>query len=214
MPTTPDEEAAWFAANTALLEEHYLRADNPRAQSGFSRGEREWERARRPIVSAIHRGGSFLDIGCASGLLMESVERWAAEAGHTVEAHGLDISAKLVALARHRLPAWAERLHVGNALDWNPPRRFDFVRTELVYVPPHLRRTYVERLLSHVVAEHGRLILCAYKGPQGVEPLAEELGGWGYPVGGLVEARDADGALLTRVVWMDLDPARPRPSVE
>jgi SAM-dependent methyltransferase len=203
MTMTPEEQAAWFAAQTALLEEHYLRADNPRAQSGFSRDEQEWERARRPVALAIHRGGTFLDIGCASGLLMESVARWAAEAGHRVEPHGLDISAKLVALARQRLPAWAEQLHVGNALDWSPPRRFDFVRTELVYVPPHLRRAYVERLLSHAVAEHGRLILCAYKGPRGVEPLAEELSGWGYTVGGPVEARDADGSLLTRVFWLE-----------
>lgn len=94
-------------------------------------------------------------------------------------------------------------IHVGNALGWSPPRRYDFVRTELVYVPAHLRGTYVERLLSHVVAEHGRLIICAYKGPRGVEPLAEELGGWGHAVGGPVEARDADGSLLTRVVWLE-----------
>lgn len=203
MPMTPDEQAAWFAERTALLEDVYLRAENPRGQSGFSRDEQGWERARRPIASALHRSGTFLDIGCANGLLMESIARWAAEAGHTVEPHGVDISAKLVALARHRLPAWAERLHVGNALDWSPPRRYDFVRTELVYVPDALRRPYVERLLSQVVAEHGRLILCAYKGPRGVEPLSEELRGWGYRPGGPVEARDPDGRVLTHVFWLD-----------
>ena len=59
------------------------------------------ERARRPIVSAIDRDGTFLDVGCANGLLMESLATWAGEEpveetlrswGYTVagEAEGVD----------------------------------------------------------------------------------------------------------------------------
>jgi hypothetical protein len=50
----------------------------------------------------------------------------------------------LVELARSRLPQWADRILVGNALRWDPPRRFDFVRTELVYVPPERKRGFVD----------------------------------------------------------------------
>jgi hypothetical protein len=45
-----------------------------------------------------------------------------------------DFSEKLAGLARERLPHWRERIFTGNALVWEPPARFDFVRTELVYV--------------------------------------------------------------------------------
>ena len=108
------------------------------------------------------RDGSFLDIGCANGLLMESVVQWAGKDGHCLEPYGLDISEKLAELARQRLPRWRDRILVGNALLWEPPKCFDFVRTEMVYVPNARRREYMERLLTRVVAPGGRLIVCSY----------------------------------------------------
>ena len=74
--------------------------------------------------------------------------------------------ARLVELARARLPAWADRVFLGDALDWEPPRRFDFVRTELVSAPPDRRRELVERLLARVVSPGGRLIVCGYGSPR------------------------------------------------
>jgi len=136
MPGTPSEQdSAWFQTETEFHERLYLRGTNPRQQSGFGRDERDWERFRRPVVAAIERSGTFLDVGCANGLLMEDVRRWAHEDGYIIEPYGLDISEKLVALARRRLPHWHERIYVGNALYWQSPFRFDYVRTELVYVP-------------------------------------------------------------------------------
>jgi len=52
---------------------------------------------------------------------------------------GLDISEKLAELARQRLPHWRNRIFVGNALFWEPPARFDLVRTELVCLRPKER---------------------------------------------------------------------------
>lgn len=57
---------------------------------------------------------------------------------------------KLVELARGRLPQWADRIFLGEALSWDPPRRFDFVRTELCYVRP---------------AREGELLKCAWREP-------------------------------------------------
>ncbi len=42
----------------------YLAGTNARQQSGFALSEADWERYRKPIVEPIHRGGSFLDVGC------------------------------------------------------------------------------------------------------------------------------------------------------
>jgi hypothetical protein len=130
---------------------------------------------------------------------------WAREDGHAVEPYGLDISAKLAALARRRLPRWRERIHVGNALHWEPPVRFDYVRTELVYVPAHRRRAYAERLLDRVVAPDGRLLVCAYGSsrPEGAraEPLVDELRDWGVTVHRVNDAvSEAHGFVVTRVV--------------
>src|SRR5262245_55917001 len=127
-------EQDFFAREQALHEARYLAGSNPRQQSGFGRDARDWERFRRPVVAPVDRDGSFFDIGCANGLLMESVVAWAREADHRIEPFGLEISEKLAGLARRRLPQWRDRIHVGNALLWEPQARFDFVRTELVYV--------------------------------------------------------------------------------
>jgi hypothetical protein len=124
-----------------------------------------------------------------------------------IEPHGIDLSPKLADVARARLPAYAERIHTGNALYWDPPRRYDFVRTEMVYVPPERRRAYVERLLSHVVANDGRLLVCSYGSsrPEGIrsEPLVDELEAWGVPIGGVADVvSEEHGYVITRVVWL------------
>jgi SAM-dependent methyltransferase len=162
------DDAAWFAGMAGIYEAAYLGAGNPRAQSGFGGCEARWEAARRPIADAIDRDGTFLDVGCASGYLLECMVGWAAP--HRIEPHGLDLVPALAELARSRLPDLTDRIFVGNALNWEPPRRFDFVRTELVYVPEARRRVFTERLLREVVAPHGRLILCGYGSPRSGVP--------------------------------------------
>jgi SAM-dependent methyltransferase len=201
---TSDEER-YFREEQAFHEAKYLAGENPRAQSGFGRDEEDWKRFRRAIMAPVRKSGSFLDIGCANGLLMETVVAWAREAGHRLDPYGLDISEKLAELARRRLPRWRDRIFVGNALFWNPPTRFDFVRTELVYVPSTRRREFVERLLEDFVAPAGRLIVCSYGSsrPEGAraEVLIDELAEWGVPIAGVYEtASEKHGFVITRVV--------------
>jgi SAM-dependent methyltransferase len=203
MLTRPERE--FFAQEQALHEAKYLAGTNPRQQSGFGRDAGDWERFRRPVVGPIDRDGTFLDVGCANGLLMESVVAWAREDGHRIEPFGLDISERLVELARRRLPQWRDRIVVGNALLWKPTMRFDFVRTELVYVPPSRRREYADRLLARFVAPGGRLIICSYGSsrPEGAraEPLVDELRAWGLPLDRVDDAMSAEhGFVITRVV--------------
>ena len=199
------DDQRYFDQELAFHEERYLVGTNPRLQSGFGRDERDWERFRRPIVAPITKDGTFLDIGCANGLLMECVACWAAEDAHLIEPYGLDISEKLAALARQRLPAWRDRIFVGNALFWDPPFTFNYVRTEMVYVPDLRRQEYLERLLGHVVAPGGRLIVCAYGSsrPEGdrIEPLLEEIQKWGFPVDNVYDVISPEhGFVITRVI--------------
>jgi SAM-dependent methyltransferase len=201
---TPDE-IRFFDEARALHESKYLAGTNPREQSGFGRDERDWERYRRVVTAPIDTDGTFLDVGCANGLLMESVVEWAADEGHVIEPFGVEISPKLAELARTRLPQWRDRIFTGNALVWMPPRKFDFVRTEAVYVPEHLRRRYTERLLADVVAPRGCLIVCSYGSsrPEGnrAEVLVDELRDWGLSITGIHDVVSPEhGFVITRAV--------------
>jgi hypothetical protein len=197
------DEEGWHAAVAAVLVPAYLAAETPWGQSGKGGDEATWEQARRPVADAIDRDGSFLDVGCASGFLMESVQRWTAERGLAVEPYGLEIARELAALARRRLPHWADRIFVGNARRWSPPRRFDFVRTGLEYAPPGRRRDLVEHLLAHVVAPRGRLIVGVYSQARDAPRTDQLAASWGFEIGGRIEAEHRDPSAAYRLFWLD-----------
>src|SRR3954449_13247422 len=133
------DEDGWHAAILAIVEPAYLGAESPQMQSGHSGDALAWEFSRRLVMDAVDRAGTFLDIGCANGLLMESVARWGVEDGHPIEPFGVDISAALAQLARDRCPQWADRIWTAHAAVWRPPRPFSYVRTGLEYVPDRSR---------------------------------------------------------------------------
>lgn len=165
-------------------------------------------RARRVIVRAIGRDGTFLDIGCANGHLMETLQAWCREDGRETEPYGLDASRKLAGLARRRLPRWADRFFVGDAMAWDPPMRFDFVRTELDYVEEGDRPRYIGRLLEGFVKPGGRLVVCSYgtmsTNREPCEPVGDLLRWWGFGVAGEADAADSGGVLFTRIAWVDV----------
>jgi GNAT superfamily N-acetyltransferase len=156
------DQADWHARMTDLIVPAYLAGDNPRAQSGYGGTEADWRQARGLVADAVSRSGTFLDIGCASGLLMESVTDWCGAHGLTIEPYGVDIAPELVALARARLPAWAARIFSGNAANWQPDQRFDVVRTGHDYVPRGRLSHLLAHLLNAVVAPGGLLLVGPY----------------------------------------------------
>ena len=202
------DEAEWYRRVAAVITPAYLAEEDPRAQSGFSGDQAHWKHARELIADAIGGDGTFLDVGSASGYLMECMHRWARVRGQVIKPYGLDIAPELADLARSRLPRWADRIYVGNAIDWVPPMRFDFVRTGLEYVPKRRQRDLVKRLLEYVVSPGGRPIIGPTKeAAPGIpdEPSLEELlVGWGFPIDGKSERlHDYDQRFLRRVVWID-----------
>ena len=135
------DEEGWHQAMADLVVPAYLAGANPRAQSGHSGDAERWESARRLLLDAVERPGSFLDIGCANGHLMECLHAWAAEDGIELEPWGLEISVELAELARRRLPHWRDQIAVGDALDWRPPRRFSTSARISTTFRPHAVRS-------------------------------------------------------------------------
>jgi len=198
------DDDGWHRAMAELIVPAYLAAGDERGGSGHTGTAEDWEHSRGIVADAVDRGGSFLDVGCANGLLMESVARWAAAKGHAIEPYGLDISSELAEVARARLPRWADRIQVGNALGWRPPRRFDFVRTGLEYVPRPRRRELVAWLLDEVVAPSGRLIIGKYNEETDDPAIERALVEWGFTISGRAERRHAsEPRIRYRVVWID-----------
>ena len=195
------DEPGWHAAIQALIVPAYLGADTPWGQSGAGGDAARWRAKRRVLLRAVDRDGDLLDIGCANGYLMESLHAWAAGVGTAVEPYGLDLSPELAALARRRLPHWADRIWVGNALHWVPPRRFDYVRTGLEYVPAHRRADLLGHLMEHAVGR--RLIVGVFTEETGRRALEGEVAAYGYPVAGRYESAHEDPRVARRLFWID-----------
>jgi SAM-dependent methyltransferase len=197
------DEEGWHRAVAKVVVPAYLAGANPRAQSGFSSDEAAWEQARRPLLQALDRGGTFLDIGCANGYLMECVQLWAAIEGIALEVYGLEISPELAELARRRLPQWRARIWTGNAYDFKPPTTFDFVRTGLDYVPPSRRQEFVRRLLTSYLNPGGRLIIGMYTELRTETPIEQEVSEWGNAIAGRFEMAHPDQRAVRRAFWID-----------
>ncbi len=188
----------YFEALREAVTEFYL-ADpsNPYQQAGRSSGAERWQETRGCFMEALHHDGDFMDIGCANGLLLETLISWAAEIGIRVRPHGLDFVPELIELARNRFPNDRDSFSVGNAFDWAPTRRYDFVRTNLEYVPSADWSEFVRRQ-SLAVAPGGRLIVCQYRNQDepSIDPgiIVQQAG---FAVAGRTQAPGV------AVVWID-----------
>lgn len=151
-----------FLADMGRLARSYLESSDPRLQSGFGGGPARWRAEREPILGAIERHGSLLDIGCANGFLVECLRSWGAERGLSIVPFGLDLSADLIELARQRLPDFRSNFQVGNAWSWSPHRRFTYVYTLADVVPLTHLRPFLSRLWHEFLEPDGRLIVGSY----------------------------------------------------
>lgn len=213
MTPQPDD---YYQRVRALLEDSYVAADERGdvfGGSGSSGDMAKWEAKRRVIASAFDRSGTWLDIGCANGLLMETLAAWVAEKGHRVEPYGLDLSGRIAERARIRLPHWAARIWAGNVMEFEPPVRLDFVTALADSVPIERRSALVSRLARFYLKPGGRLILSCYapgpfllgKRALEAESAAEILRAAGYAPIGEAEVRDSlTAAAKVRVAWTDV----------
>jgi hypothetical protein len=193
------------AEHNRLLERAYLAASTAEGESGFGGTPEEWRARREPIIDAIDHDGSFLDMGCANGLLMESVQAWCAERGLDVQPYGLEIAPGLVARARERLPQWADRIWLGDASAWVHPggMRFDFVHTLLDSVPRRRREALVAHVLRELVRPHGRLLVSYYiASAEHDRTAAEQLRDLGFDVAGESRPRLDTPGSPSQTAWV------------
>lgn len=191
------DEEQWHREWQAIVVPRYLAAETPWSQSGKSGSAEDWEWSRSLVADAVDGDGSFLDVGCASGYLMECLSRWTA---FEVEPYGLEIAPELAALARSRLPQWADRIFVGNALTWEAPREFTYVRTGLEYVPEGRRRELVELLLGIC----RRLLVGVFNEHESERTTEDALLSWGFAIAGRsVRPSHGKPGMEYRVLWID-----------
>ncbi|MEM7536619.1 MAG: class I SAM-dependent methyltransferase, partial [Chloroflexota bacterium] len=199
-------EEEWFDIFNETFTRHYLAADNPRAQSGHGGDAVRYWNKRRTILEAIYKDGTFLDVGCANGHLIECLDQWLVNSGLAVHFEGVDISEGLLALAKQRLPHWEDRFHLGNALYWTPPRPYDFVYLSgLEYVPLGKQPAFIEHIMSTMVAPNGRFILNGGTEEREYRVAEARLRAWGYIPTGYCEKSHQDHAgLVRRLFWFDM----------
>jgi SAM-dependent methyltransferase len=184
----------------------YLSQDNPRAQSGHGGDEARWRYTRvLMILEALHKAGSFLDVGCANGYLIECLERWVGGSGLDMEFYGVDISQELIELARSRMPEKSARFSVANAVLWTPDRTFDYVHAhELSYAPAHREKEFLKHLLDDYLSPGGRLIVGPWALHRDSTGLESRVASWGYePTGTLVKTHGEDSDLTRKMIWFD-----------
>ena len=86
----------WFSSLKETLEDAYLAYEEPWKQSGHLTTLERWITLRKPVADCIDKSGTFLDIGCANGYLLEYCVQWATERNIVIEPYGVDISDKLI----------------------------------------------------------------------------------------------------------------------
>lgn len=192
-----------FFARARTLQDSYLESDDPILQSGFGGGAERWREEREPILEAVDGAGTFVDVGCANGYLVECLIAWARERGVVLTPHGVDIGERLVAKAKERKPQFASNFEVANGWDWRPKHRFRYVYTLSDCVPADMLRPCVERLMERAVEAGGRLILGSYGSrSRGIAaaPVPELLSLFGYEVAGSATGGDPP---VTAFAWTD-----------
>ena len=191
-------QSGWHRAVTDALADAYLAESDPRWQSGFDGDPELWREARAFLLDAIPNSGTFLDVGAANGHLIECLAMWARARGVELEVFGLELNPSLAAEARRRLPALADRIYVGNVVDWQPPLRFDYVRTGLEYVSASHVSALIRRLLNVVVAPGNRLLVGPINADQRDETITAFHAAGSFP--NEISATDREGK--TRfVIW-------------
>lgn len=191
--------AEWQRRVSQALGEAYLTETDPRWQSGFDGDAVLWREARSLVLQAAPMVGTFLDVGCANGHLIESLAVWSAERGQHLEFFGLELNPELAAEARRRLPALADHIVIGNVSDWLPRRRFSCVRTGLEYVPPGEEAELLARIATHFLDPGGRVLV----GPvndDAVERTTNVFRAAKLPAAEIVRATDHRGK-TRHVVW-------------
>ena len=195
---------AWDRRTAELLRDAYVSGGaGPRGSGSGDGSEGEWRAKRQHLAIPMNASGSWLDVGCANGHLLETLPAWASERGVVIAPHGLELVPEIADLARSLHPSLADRIWTGSVMTWMPPKRFRYVTALDDAIPPSRLGDLVTRLLSDFVEPDGRVIVSSYTSPNDEpRPLFENLCACGFPPSDTIHIDRPDRApLLT--AWID-----------
>ena len=90
----------------------------------------EWYAKRRFIADAVYSDGSILDIGCANGFLLRSLQEWSQ---CSLDPYGIDVREDLIEEARELFPHHRDHFrvldatHIESLQCYGFPRSYEFV---------------------------------------------------------------------------------------
>lgn len=137
-----------------VIEDSYFSSSDP---------VKNWEEARKLISIPIDESGSILDIGCANGFLLRSLEYWSQK---ELNSYGIDTEAKNIENAKDIFPNAKDHfLHMSfiDLIKNYPsifPEKFDYILWA-VWVNFNIKKDHIEFLLKHLT-EGGKLVLAFY----------------------------------------------------
>jgi len=132
--------------------------DNSELKRSFWLGNREmWRIAREVILEAVDKDGSFLDIGCANGLLLKDLCAWVKETkGIELVPYGIDIDKDLIKECKEKNSKFKNNFFVVNMENFIPKKKFTFIHSNFSVTQKFLAK-YLKML-----EPDGRLILTLY----------------------------------------------------
>lgn len=138
-----------------ILKDCYFSADEP---------IKKWEIARKFISDIVTSNGTILDIGCANGFLLKSLQSWT---GHDLIPFGVDILEKNIINAKNLFPDHQNNFVTLSYEDFtsNYPKSFPEVFGYICWSfwdDSHLiTKNEIDFLLSHI-EDGGKLIITFY----------------------------------------------------
>lgn len=161
-----------------LIEDCYFSGSDP---------VRKWEEARKLVALPFDKEGSVLDIGCANGFLLKSIEHWS---NKKLNCYGIDLVESNIVNAKILFPDTTDHFETKSFEEFltnypsNFPEAFDYI-IWAVWVNHEVQKTEIEYMLKHL-RDNGKLILAFYPDkatdPSDILNNEERIGSYNYPL--------------------------------
>ena len=165
-----------------------------------------WIKRRRFVARGVHTRGPFLDIGCANGFFLRSLQEWSP---YAIVPYGIDTNAELVNKARILFPRQSDHFAVAAFRDvsrlahFGLPSHFTFVYLNLWdgWTFTSVDEVTLLRAARSTVLPGGRLLLSIHRSTPEIDRIIATLQDVGLPISRLVPNEEGEyGAMIISAV--------------